>query len=90
MPHLKIDAFNKRVIEKVIKELKSENEHNNEMGTNIHSFPGISHFGGINDDQASAGALTGMMNEDESSMADTLKNLKELWESKFQSLCQEA
>lgn len=83
-PYLRgIDAFNKRVIDKVINDLKHENEHHEGIGSNMNNFAGLTNFGGINDEQVNPGGLGGIMNEDDQSMADTLKNLKYLWEQKF-------
>ena len=43
------------------------------------------------DEHGGSAGLGGIMGEHhESSMADTLKHLKEMWERKFQDICQEA
>ncbi len=54
----------------------------------MNQFAGLSNFGGMTDEHVGSAGLGGIMGEHhESSMAETLKHLKELWERKFQDLC---
>ena len=80
-----IDSFNRHVIDKVIFELKAEYDQN---GGLTSSNP--NNYGMLGDDHVSIHQFGSNYGEDESSMADTLKQLKYLWEQRFQALCTQA
>jgi len=86
--HSGIDIFNKSVIMRVISELK--NEHETGGISSMANYGGLGSFGGINDDADSNGGLGGLINDEEASMHDTLKQLQHLWENKFLNLCTQA
>lgn len=70
-PEIDIDRFNRNVIERVIKELKTEHDRHAQMGDHqTGSFTGA--FGGINDDAAQTSLLEG----DDSSFSETLQSLQ--------------
>ena len=55
-------------------------QNNTGMNEGMSRFGGLGNFG---DDPSNNNGLNNLMNEDESNMADTIKQLKELWEKKF-------
>jgi hypothetical protein len=60
------------------------------MATGINDFGGFGNFTGMNEDPGNGQGMGGLMNEDETSMAETLKQLRFLWEDNFQKMCAKA
>jgi hypothetical protein len=83
-PDIEIDTFNRNIIERVIAELKLEHERNAHIHENTSG--GFGAFGGINEE----GAHQSMLDGDESSFGETLRQLQQLWERSFRNRCQNA